>query len=88
LNHTIRWSEMAGYWLLSVSDSTGKPLVDSIPLITGWYPGAHLLAQHQYLKIGSAYMLNTGNSKADYPGRQNLGSDFVMCWGDTNEVAA
>ncbi len=87
LNHAIRWSEMAGYWLLSVSDSAGNLLVDSVPLITGWYPAANLLAQHQYLKIGSAYILNAGNSKVDYPGRNNLGSDFVLLWGDTNEVA-
>jgi hypothetical protein len=82
------WSEMAGYWIMAIFDSTGRLLADSIPVITGSYPAANLLAQQQYLKIGSAYILNNGNVNADYPGVNNLGSDFKLLWGDSNTVAA
>jgi hypothetical protein len=87
LQLTISWSEMAGYWVMSISDANGVLLVDSVPIITGVYPAANLLAQQQYLQIGSAYILNLGNSQADYPGVNNLGSDFVLIWDDTTTYA-
>lgn len=86
LNFKIRWSEMAGYWVMSLSDVSNNLLLDSIPLITGWYPGANILGQYAYLKIGSAFILNEGTSNSDYPGRNDLGSNFVLLWDDTPEV--
>lgn len=83
LNLTLKWSEMAGYWVMSISDAAGNLLLDSLPLITGWYPGANILAQYAYLKIGSAYILNEGTSGSDYPGRNDLGTNFVLLWSDT-----
>jgi hypothetical protein len=83
LNLAIRWSAMAGYWVMSVSNSQGDLLLDSIPLVTGWYPAANLLAQAGYLAIGSAYILNQGDGDSDYPGIDDLGTDFVLLWGDT-----
>jgi hypothetical protein len=74
---------MAGYWVMSVYDANGNLLVDSIPMITGWYPAANILAQQGYLAIGSAYILNLGNSQTDYPGSNNLGSDYVLVWSDS-----
>lgn len=89
LNFVVRWNEMAGYWTMSVSDVNDDLLLDSIPLITGWYPGANLLSQYEYLKIGSAYILNNGISTSDYPGRNDLGSAWSLLWSDTpSQVAA
>lgn len=86
LKLVIRWSEMAGYWTMAIFDALGNLLVDSIPLITGWYPAANILAQYGYLNIGSAFILNEGNSASDYPGRNDLGTGFVLLWGDTPVV--
>lgn len=83
LQLAIRWSEMAGYWVMTIYDSQSNMLLDSIPMITGWYPAANLLAQYGYLKIGSAYILNLGSSGSDYAGRNDLGTVFVLLWGDT-----
>lgn len=83
LELNLSWNEMAGYWVMSIADSKGNLLVDSLPLITGWYPAANLLAQFGYLKIGSAFILNQGNTFSDYPTRNDLGSGFVLLWGDT-----
>ena len=74
---------MAGYWVMSIYDSNGVLLLDSIPLITGWYPAANLLSQYGYLEIGSAYVINNGISSSDYPGKNDLGTNFSVLWDDT-----
>lgn len=88
LNLELNWSEMAGYWVLSIFDATGNLLLDSIPLITGWYPAANILAQFAYLGIGSAFVINDGNSTSDYPGRNDLGTAFGLLWSDTPVLEA
>jgi hypothetical protein len=87
LNLAFRWNYMAGYWVMTIFDSSGDLILDSIPLITGWYPAANLLAQYEYLRIGSAFILNDGNSDSDYPGQTDLGSAFSLLWDDTPQVA-
>lgn len=82
LNLTIGYSQMAGYWQMAVADVNGNSLIASVPLVTGWYPAANLLAQYQYMKIGSAYLLNTGNANTDYPSVNNL-DKFSLLWSDT-----
>lgn len=81
LNLTLGYSEMAGYWEFGIADVNGNELIASVPLITGWYPAANILGQYQYLAIGSAYLLNTGNATTDYPGPTNLNL-FSLLWGD------
>jgi hypothetical protein len=81
LNLKLGFSEMAGYWQLAIFDVNNNSLVASVPMITGWYPAANLLAQYQYLNIGSAYLLNTGNATTDYPGKNDLPL-FTLLWGD------
>jgi uncharacterized protein DUF6983 len=78
---SLTYYTMAGYWSLSVTSVTGVLLVASVPLVTGWYPAANILAQYQYLNIGSAYLLNTGNAPVDYPDQGSLGQ-FSLLWGD------
>jgi hypothetical protein len=62
LNLTISFNEMAGYWVLGISDVNNNLLIDSIPMICGTYPAGNLLQQQKYLAIGSAYIINTANS--------------------------
>lgn len=82
LNFQLSWQSMSGYWALSISDVNNNNLIASVPLITGYYPAANVLAQYGYLKIGSAYVLNTGNAQTDYPNESNL-AQFSLLWGDT-----
>lgn len=79
----IRFSEIAAYWVMTISDANGNLLVDSMPMITGAYPAANLLAQHRYLAIGSAYIVNASGVASDYPDNTNLGTDFLLVWSDT-----
>ena len=81
LNLALSYSAMSGWWQMQISDATGLTLIASVPLITGLYPAANLLAQYGYLGIGSAFILNTGGGANDYPSANNLPS-FSLLWGD------
>lgn len=61
LNITVRYNQMASYWVLSISDVNNNLLIDSVPMITGSYPAANLLEQQKYLGIGSWYIVNVSN---------------------------
>lgn len=82
LNFFLSYSVMSGWWQVQVSSAQNVVLIASVPLITGYYPSANLLAQYGYLAIGSAFILNTGNATSDYPSANNL-TNFSLLWGDT-----
>lgn len=78
------YNEIALYWTMAVSDQSGVLLVEDIPLVTGNDPACNILKQFAYLKIGSAYVINSsGVTSPDYPNNLNLGTDFILVWGDT-----
>jgi hypothetical protein len=76
----LRYNTIASYWFLAIADSKGNVLIDSLPLFTG----QNLLQQYRYLNIGSAYLVQNGKTYTENPSENNLGSDFVLLWGDTN----
>jgi hypothetical protein len=81
---TLRYNEIAQYWVMTVKDSQNNIILDSIPFITGNVPSGNILRQFAYLKIGAAYILNASEVVSpDYPNNQNLGTDFVLLWTDT-----
>ncbi len=83
LSLTIRYNEVAGYWVMTITDpATNIILLDSIPLITGAYPAANVLGQYAYLGIGSVYVIKASAVAMDYPDSTNLGTDFVLVWTD------
>ena len=89
LGLSLRYNELAGYWIMAVDDQFSNRLLDSVPLITGAWPAANILGQYAYLAIGSAFVINASNTTAmDYPDSTNLGTDFVLLWGDTPAAVA
>jgi hypothetical protein len=84
LNLTINFNEIAQYWTMGIADVNNNILISEVPLLTGTYPAANILGQFQYMNIGSAYLLNVSNGSTtlDYPNGQDLGTDFVLLWGD------
>ena len=74
----ITFSEMAQYWLMAIADTSGNLLLSSIPLITGSWPAANLLAQQGYLNIGSWFLINLGQVPDDYPNANELGNGFLL----------
>jgi uncharacterized membrane protein YedE/YeeE len=85
LGLAFKYSQMCGYWLMTIFDANNNLLVDSIPMITGSFPGGNLLRGQGYLQIGSAYLINQSNGETDYPDNTNLGITFLLLWGDTCE---
>ena len=83
LNLAISFSEMSQYWLMDISDANGNLLLSSLPLITGDWPAANILAQYAYLGIGSAFVINAGQAAIDYPDAVSLGGLFLLVWSDT-----
>jgi hypothetical protein len=69
---------------MGIADVNNNILISEVPLLTGTYPAANILGQFQYMNIGSAYLLNVSNGSTtlDYPNGQDLGTDFVLLWGD------
>ena len=79
----LRYNTEGEFWRMDISDSRNNELVSGVPLLTGKYPAANILKQFDYLGIGSAIILNmTEATDADIPGLSDLGTDFVLAWGD------
>ena len=79
----LRYNTEGEFWRMDISDSQGNELVTGVPLLTGEYPAANILKQFDYLGIGSAVILKmTEAADADIPGLSDLGTDFVLIWGD------
>ena len=83
----FRYNTEGDFWHMDVTDARSqKMLISNLPIVTGQYPAADLLRQHQYLGIGSALVVkNTETTEADTPGLFDLGTDFLLLWGDDSE---
>jgi hypothetical protein len=84
LNLNFRYNTVGSYWFMSVTDAKTKAmLLDAVPMVTGEFPAAELLGQYTYLGIGSAVIVSRSSLKTGIPDETNLGSDYVLIWGDT-----
>lgn len=70
-------------WVMSVSDRNSNLLISCVPLLTGVWPAANILAPYAYMQLGSAFVINTDGQGPDNPDDSTLGSDFVLLWDDT-----
>lgn len=82
LGFRVKYNTVGDYWALSIYDKSKKCLINSLPLVYSEYPAANLLDAYDYLKIGSACLVKVGNSTTDRPDDTNLGTDFLLVWGD------
>ena len=68
---TIRYNSVGEYWNIDIADG---------------HPAANVLEQYSYLHIGAMYVVKVNASiKQENPDVTNLGTDFVLIWGDTVE---
>lgn len=67
---TFGWNDAdQGGWVLDIADSSGVPLINGIPLVTG----ADLLAQYEYIGIGGSLEVQTDFDLTAPPTFENLG---------------
>lgn len=83
LSVILRYNDEAGYWVMTFQDSSGNLLLDSIPLLPGENSAVNILGQYAYLQIGSAAVVNYSGTTKDHPDNTDLGTDFILVWGDT-----
>jgi hypothetical protein len=84
----LHYNEIAGWWVMTVSDSQGDVILDSIPFITGSIPAGNILGQYEYLEIGGAVIINASQAANDYPNNTQLGVDFYLLWIDNASYTA
>ncbi len=77
------YNTYAGWWSMSVADQFGNSLIASVPLLTGVFPAANILAPYSYLQIGSVYVVNQSGAASDWPSDTNLATGFTVLWDDT-----
>lgn len=77
----LSFREVAGYWTMSITNKDGKMLLSDIPLLKG----GNLLAQYGYLELGYLTVVEVNPTGADYPGASQLGTDFILIWGEEDE---
>lgn len=74
-----RFNEVAGYWLVSLSDGKNTDYIRNLPVL----PSDNILEQYSYLGVGSAYILKSASVIEEWPTSSTLGTDWVLVWSDT-----
>lgn len=65
-----------GGWTVDIADSSGNPIAQSIPLVTG----ADLLAQYKHLGFTGSLVVQTTSDPDAVPTFDNLGDDGQVYW--------
>jgi len=86
INYRLRFlyiNAPEGGWIMDIADGpTDDPIVCGIPLV----PGADLLAQYQYLGIGSMFIVSAGDMAAP-PTFDNLGVTTKLYYAYAEAIA-
>lgn len=65
-----------GGWVLDIADSSGNPILQGVPLVTG----ADLLAQYKHLGFTGALVVQTTSNPDAVPTFANMGVDGLLYW--------
>lgn len=85
LKFNLWYNNAAEYWMMSIVDvSTDTEVVANVPLITSKYLYANVLYQLDYKKIGMCFMVPTIKDVKSQADDKNLGTGYVMLWGDND----
>jgi hypothetical protein len=67
---TVVWNVVNASWMVDISDASGNPILQGIPMITG----ADLLGQYAYLSFGFKLVCQTDNAPDVVPTFADLGT--------------
>ena len=80
------YNYQAQYWLFSLYDiATESYIFTNFPLLSSNNKFYDILCQLDYMKIGICVMLPLIDDKKSAADENNLGTSYVMIWGDNNE---
>ena len=82
------WNPIGQYWQFNLYDQNkdGIQVLNNMPIFSIDYPYNNIILIYEYKEIGSLYLVNIGNASGDRPSISNLGTDWIMVWGDTPYV--
>lgn len=69
-------NDPSGGWTVDIADSSGNPILQGVPLVTG----ADLLAQYRHLGFTGALVVQTTSNPDAVPTFTNLGDDGLVYW--------
>lgn len=80
------YNYQAEYWLFSLYDlQTNSYLFSNLPMLTTYGQWCNMFYQLDYLKIGICFMVPSTSGISDNPNEDNIGTGYLMIWGDNNE---
>ena len=82
------WNPVGRYWQLDLFDQNngGLQLLNKMPIFAINYPYNNIIVRYKYKEIGSIFLVNINENSSpleDRPNIDNLGTDWVVVWGDT-----
>lgn len=91
LKFFFSWNPVGQYWQFDLFDQNngGAQVLSNMPIYAIDYPYNNIILTYEYKEVGSLYLVNVGDSASednDRPHIDNLGTDWVMVWGDTPYV--
>jgi hypothetical protein len=82
----LSYNTIAEYWTIDIKDFVSKDLyISGLPLLCSFGRMANILAPYACLGIGSLYVAPINFTPESRPTENNLGSDYVLLWGDNGE---
>ena len=83
----FEWNPIGRYWQFDLFDlnNNDEQLLNKQPVYSIDYPYNNIISTYTYKEIGSLYVVAT-LPNSDRPDFTNLGSDYVLVWGDTPNV--
>lgn len=83
----FQWNPIGEYWQFNLYDlnNNGNQVLNNQVVYCINYPYNNIIKKFLYKEIGSLYVVSTGTNK-DRPNFTNLGTDFILIWGDTPDV--
>lgn len=81
----LSYNSIGGYWMLTVRDgNTRQVIISNLNMFTTYGSvNSNILNVYKYLRIGSAYVVPMVRDQIAAPNDTNLGTDYVLVWGDT-----
>lgn len=77
------YNEQAKYWLLTLIDVDKEEVIFSnLPLLCSGVYFHDILSQLGYKEIGMCFVVPTSKDNVGMPNDKNLGTSYIVVWGD------